>query len=495
MRLGTNHGSLSGRIMSRFGDTPEGMVESALDFVRIAHKHNYHDIILSMKASNVRVMVQAYRLLVVKLDELQLPLPFHLGVTEAGDAEEGRIKSSAGIGTLLEDGIGDTIRVSLTEDPVNEIAVAHLIATPYNQRFYSASFSTAQTSVQQTPPFSASSFKRRTSSAHIIGLLPTGGPHNVSVWTRIDSLKQYAQALQPDPFGLAFEGIEMESGHSPAFPSDFKKELRLPISLIANEVPPLMEARFASKLALLISSNRLPLLVRELMEHAGTQNTFVEFCFSKSALDEASLSNLIGGIKKLADSLRFEQFGFSLQSTRPNRDYRLLTMALSALDLSSPVHLRWCQTDLPPITDASAQLGALLIDGIGDSLQIDSEQSLSENLNFCYSLLQACRVRISKTEYISCPSCGRTQFDLQAVLAKIKARTAHLKGLKLGVMGCIVNGPGEMADADFGYVGMGTGKVCLYVGQTCVERNIPEDCALDKLIALIKQEGKWGKDY
>jgi (E)-4-hydroxy-3-methylbut-2-enyl-diphosphate synthase len=379
MRIGSNHGSLSDRIMNRYGDTPAGMVESALEFVRIARKYDFHDIVLSMKASNPKVMIQAYRLLVARMDEEGLdPYPLHLGVTEAGLGEDGRIKSAVGIGALLDDGLGDTIRVSLTEEPEAEVPVAQRLVAPYN-----AGLRAAQVSPDIAERIDPYSYTRRHSTPVSIDGLAVGDSSTVAV---------------VDP-----------------------PEEALSLAPVLDEV-----ARLESPVA-------------------------------------------------WYDAVRA---------------YRVL--AANAND--RPIHLQVAVDgdELEVLLRASTVLGSLLCDGIGDSVGLTAPRLPDEaRLRLLFGILQAAGVRITKTEFVSCPSCGRTLFDLQTTTERIASRTNHLKGVKIAIMGCVVNGPGEMADADFGYVGGSPGRVNLYVGKDVVEKGVPESDADDRLVALIRQRGKW----
>jgi (E)-4-hydroxy-3-methylbut-2-enyl-diphosphate synthase len=489
IRIGTNHGSLSDRIMSRFGDTPEGMVESALEFIQIAYNQGFHDIILSMKASNLLVMINAYRLLAKKLDTLGLHYPFHLGVTEAGNAEDGRIKSAAGIGTLLHEGIGDTIRVSLTEDAVHEIPVAYAIAAPYNQKQATIFFTKPPTD-NITNKFSEH-YERRKTKALKVGNLSFGNKQPLRVWIRTESLKEYTEVLALKNQDPCFEGIELGPKLFSTFASSHHHDKNIPLAIISDNPETLTNASFARKRVLLITSNKTNTSLHNLILSLKSKKDHLELCLDSSLITQNKFTDFLHKLQKQCHKDLFEDYSFSLKSQAPATDYPLLVQALNELNNIQPIHLRYSEGMFPMITDSSTQIGSVLVDGIGDSMQLDGSDNTQFKCDLSYSLLQACRVRISKTEYITCPSCGRTQFDLQNICAKIKARTNHLKGVKIGIMGCIVNGPGEMADADVGYVGMGQGKVSLYRGQECVERNIPEDLALDKLINLIKESGLW----
>lgn len=499
MRIGTNHGSLSDRIMNRFGDTPQGMVESALEFLRIAAKNNYHDIILSMKASNTRLMVTAYRLLARKLAEEGFePYPFHLGVTEAGDCEDGRIKSAIGIGTLLNEGLGDTIRVSLTEDSIHEIPVAGMLAAPYNLKFFIA---------QNTPPPHAEAGvkpcgghaslrahgneDRRATTEHRLGPLCFGGKETVRVWTYLSRQEALTDFLKAQNGDIKYEGVEIPATIYDGLFADELTAQNFALAVSSYSAEELIPAGKAHKRVFFIRDPSNVDRLKPLITDCRSQGKHLEYCFEDFPVYEPAFRKALKRLKSLSFENDFTDFSFSIKGEDLPTTYRLLAYELKSLDLPKPIHLRYKQNNLPLLIDASVALGSLLIDGIGDSIQIDSHAGFKERLHLSYGILQASRVRLSKTEFIACPSCGRTLFDLQEVTAKIRARTSHLKGLKIGIMGCIVNGPGEMADADFGYVGTGTGKISLYVGRECVKRNIPEANALEELIALIKKHKRW----
>jgi len=423
MRIGTNHGSLSDRIMNRFGDTPLGMVESALEFARIARDEGYHNFVFSMKASNPKVMIHAYRLLVARLiaEGPDWNYPIHLGVTEAGDGEDGRIKSAVGIGSLLADGIGDTIRVSLTEDSVHEIPVAQALANlgMQDSGWDLQSQPGLGTSCQHDPH----SYERRKSSPLEIMGHALGGENTIRVFTTQERWNALAHKIS----GMG----------------DYKPEIILEKSAVA-EIDP--------------------------QDTAGIE-----------ALNAATGPKLV----TVADGLPIE----------PIHAFRLLA---SKVDPKHPILLK--DTLHPPAGDtdflqalltASRNLGSLLCDGIGDAVIVRGETAPGQSLRLAYNILQAAGARIFKTDYVACPSCGRTLFNLQSTTQKIRAATGHLKGVRIAVMGCIVNGPGEMADADFGYVGGAPGKINLYVGKTAVKFNIPEHEAVDRLIDLIREHGRW----
>ena len=423
MRIGTNHGSLSDRIMNRFGDSPLGMVESALEFARIARDLDFHALIFSMKASNPKVMIAAYRLLVSRLDEEgpDWNYPIHLGVTEAGDGEDGRIKSAIGIGSLLSDGIGDTIRVSLTEDSHHEIPVARALAAPFAGK--SAEASPAPCVKPGWPLFE---YSRRSSERVLLdgitGPVAVGGEETVAVVVpcRVDEAVAHKRA------GLG----------------DYQPELILE-DLPLVEVDPLSDEEI-------------------------------------NALNSVTDPRLI----TVRDGVGLE----------PVAAFRLLA---SLVDPRHPILLKDTLNPraggefLDHLLTSATVLGSLLCDGIGDAILLRSEEAPGQSLRLAYNILQAAGVRIFKTDYVACPSCGRTLFNLQETTARIKASTAHLKGVRIAIMGCIVNGPGEMADADFGYVGGAPGMVNLYVGKQAVKFNIPEGEAVERLVDLIREHNKW----
>jgi (E)-4-hydroxy-3-methylbut-2-enyl-diphosphate synthase len=381
MRIGSNHGSLSDRIMNRYGDTPAGMVESALEFLRIAARHNYHDIVLSMKASNPKVMIQAYRLLVARMDDEGMDYPLHLGVTEAGLGEDGRIKSAVGIGALLDDGLGDTVRVSLTEEPEAEIPVAQRLVEPYNRGLASAKAFESPT--ERIDPYA---YTRRATVSSNLGT-DVGGRAPVAV-------------LDP------------------------------PEPALGGTVPRLHEL--------------------------------------------AQLDQPVAWFDAV-------------------RAYRALVARLDRAGDRRPVHLT-LQVDgdeLEVLLRTATVFGSLLCDGIGDSVGLSAPLPDADRERLLFGVLQGAGVRITRTEFVSCPSCGRTLFDLQETTERIRDRTAHLKGVKIAIMGCVVNGPGEMADADFGYVGGSPGRVNLYVGKEVVEKGVPEIEADERLIDLIRAHSKW----
>ena len=522
MRIGTNHGSLSDRIMNRFGDTPQGMVESALEFVRICRRHDYHDIVLSMKASNPLVMIQAYRLLAARMDEEGMDYPFHLGVTEAGDGVEGRVKSAIGIGALLEDGIGDTIRVSLTEDAVHELPAAHAIAAPYNRRKERAEAQEIPGPEERRNPYG---YDRRLSHEVGLGSLAMGGGQPVRVelattvpvtdldgtLAQIDALTVAAQPNDPvceivrlraeTPDELhALTSLNERLRQNPATPL---LSLCVPLADLAD-VPPLAGlVKIVSEPPCETDPTAWDQHVRRALMWSQQHGTALEWRLSLISVPPfirdphgSTLAGLVHTASRLAELASLFQpcpVLFSIDVPEPLPAYRYLAAHLDAQGHACPLHLKTTvlQGRDDRLYQAAIQLGALLCDGFGDSIQIDSDAAPAEAVHLSYAVLQAARLRMSKTEFISCPSCGRTLFNLQTTTGRIKSRMSHLKDVKIAIMGCIVNGPGEMADADFGYVGSGPGKISLYVGKECVERNIPAGQAEERLIQLVKDHGKW----
>lgn len=419
MRIGTNHGSLSDRIMNRYGDTPLGMVESALEFARIAREMNYHDFVFSMKASNPKVMIAAYRLLVARLaaEGPDWNYPIHLGVTEAGDGEDGRIKSAVGIGSLLADGIGDTVRVSLTEDSVHEIPVAKELVALFAG---DCEGWTGDTKLS----FDPFSYARRASDKLTINGIPLGGDEV----PRVVVTRKHYDAVAHKLSGLG----------------DFQPEL------VYEDLP-----------------------LFELDPHDA------EAVAELNARPQACLVTVKDGLD-LPVIAAFRLLAAKVEARHP-------ILLKDSLDPRPDPQAPFVSTLLA----ASARLGSLLCDGIGDAVLLRTEDAPGQTLRLSYNILQAVGARIFKTDYVACPSCGRTLFNLQETTARIKAATEHLKGVKIAIMGCIVNGPGEMADADFGYVGGAPGKVNLYVGKKAVKFNIPEAEAVERLVDLIKEHGRW----
>ena len=487
MRIGTNHGSLSDRILSRYGDTPLGMVESALEFLRICEDLNYYDIVLSMKASNTQVMVQAYRLLVQKLEEEKLqPYPFHLGVTEAGEGEDGRIKSAVGIGTLLEDGIGDTVRVSLTEAPEYEAPVARMLIDRYTDRAGHAPIKP----ICQVPINPFQYHRRETIEVGNIG--GQNVPRVIADISRLTNV-QYADlkcvghlySILLDKFNMNDLGTDyIYTGSEPItfmLPNGLKEIVDYPAWLAAGQ-----------------KADHYPVLTQTDYAAAKPRHPEINFVFQNiNSLTDETLAQLRGD--KTAIIILYTQNQHAMPELR-KAFFRLMNN-----QVLNPVIINRQYPDLSAEKTqiyASTDVGGLLLDGLGDGVVLSTEllpdrsktewlQTIDGLNKLSFGILQAARTRMSKTEYISCPSCGRTLFDLQETTAMIRKRTDHLKGIKIGIMGCIVNGPGEMADADYGYVGVGKGKIALYRGQNVMKKAVPEDAAVDELIELIREDGKW----
>jgi (E)-4-hydroxy-3-methylbut-2-enyl-diphosphate synthase len=489
MRIGTNHGSLSDRILSRYGDTPLGMVESALEFLRLCEEENYYDVVLSMKASNTQVMVQAYRLLVQKLDEEGLqPYPLHLGVTEAGEAEDGRIKSAVGIGTLLEDGLGDTVRVSLTEAPEAEAPVAKMLIDRYIGR---AALATPIAPVVGEEPLNPFQYQRRVT--HEVANF--GG---LNVPRVIASLTQLPQVEYPDLraaghlYSSFLDKFQMsDQGADYIYTGERPVPFMLPNGL----------KEIVTFTAWLDAGKRLhhyPLLTPDRYLHGPARHPQLNFLLvSLDTLDALLLRHLRTDLTVVLVLVTANAHAMP--------EMRQAFFKLLANQVTCPVIIARSYPDQPleqTQLDAATDIGGLLIDGLGDGVVLGTNQlsprpqaewldTISQLNQLSFGILQAARTRMSKTEYISCPSCGRTLFDLQETTAMIRKRTDHLKGIKIGIMGCIVNGPGEMADADYGYVGVGKGKIALYRGQDVIKKAVPEERAVDELIDLMREDGKW----
>ncbi|NBB78691.1 MAG: flavodoxin-dependent (E)-4-hydroxy-3-methylbut-2-enyl-diphosphate synthase, partial [Verrucomicrobia bacterium] len=518
MRIGTNHGSLSDRIMNRYGDTPLGMVECALEFIRIAESHNFHEICLSMKASNPKVMIEAYRLAVARMQEEGMNYPLHLGVTEAGDGEDARVKSAIGIGTLLYDGLGDTIRVSLTEDPIYEVPVARDLADKamalWNEQ--GADHRPAEPTHDRVDPFH---FEKRPTRAIELGPRCTiGGEAAPAVVIKtarpIKNTQEIVQAVCAAQMKLKdskIEGLQLAIEQ----PEDLAHFT--PLHEALHSVLPCFVLELSAAVDLAdLEAYEWPtdgLAGITLVQHVAKEDAF----YAAQLLQFCRERGFVCGIDCSARALR-EEIGAQLapmgserlilscgsgaepgDSSHPLGRYRALAKAAHDFVPDAPI---WIRNSAPNtlaqkdyfsdrLLESSILSGALLCDGIGNLISIETEPLLDKATTLAYQILQGARARISKTEFVACPSCGRTLFDLQSVTQKIRARTDHLKGVTIAIMGCIVNGPGEMADADFGYVGGAPGKINLYVGKECVQYNVPADEALDRLVDLIKEHGKW----
>lgn len=485
MRIGTNHGSLSDRILSRYGDTPLGMVESALEFLRICEAENYYNLVISMKASNTQVMVQAYRLLVQKLDEEGLrPYPLHLGVTEAGEAEDGRIKSSVGIGTLLEDGLGDTVRVSLTEEPEFEIPVAQALVRRYSER-------EGHDEIRPLTSYPIDPFQyHRRDTEEVFHI----GAKNVPRVLADVSNLEIREMKDLKPFGHHY---------LPATDKWHMDDQGADLLYAGNRIIPFMTAngtrvvyRYPIWKGQPDNQSCFPAFTWEEWEQETNRHPEINFLF----LQDKDLTTAC--LSKLAKSEKLVLI-LSTKNDHTMAALRRAFVSLMEAGVRCPVLLHLSYADMEENDlqlRASTDAGGLLVDGLGDGLMISwdrirdlegQSQELKVVNQLSFGILQAARTRMSKTEYISCPSCGRTLFDLQETTAMIRKRTDHLKGVKIGIMGCIVNGPGEMADADYGYVGVGKDKIALYRGQDVVKKSVPAAQAVDELIGLIREDGNW----
>lgn len=485
MRIGTNHGSLSDRILSRYGDTPAGMVESALEFLRICEAENYYNIVLSMKSSNPQVMVQAYRLLVQRLDEEGLqPYPLHLGVTEAGEAEDGRIKSALGIGTLLEDGIGDTVRVSLTEEPEREAPVAQALIDRYTNR---AAISRPIPPVT-TYPIDPFQYTRR-STQEVINFGGQNVPRVIADYsqtpvTEHDVLQPVGHFYLPVPDKWRMNDLGADYIYTGSHPAQF---------MLPNGLKEIQN--FSVWQTSTDKINTFPLLTAA--DYLSAVSTAVKI-HSRLNVINVTLPDLSEELLALLRSDKTVVLLISTDNAHAMPELRRLVVELINQGLSTPVVIKRGYVAVPeedvPLF-AATDAGGLLIDGLGDGIMLSSTNGSADDLkrlnNLSFGILQAARTRITKTEYISCPSCGRTLFDLQETTALIRQRTDHLKGVKIGIMGCIVNGPGEMADADYGYVGIGRDKIALYRGQQVIKKSVPAERAVDELIELIREDDRW----
>ncbi|MFA6287552.1 MAG: (E)-4-hydroxy-3-methylbut-2-enyl-diphosphate synthase [Opitutaceae bacterium] len=516
LRIGTNHGSLSDRIMNRYGDTPLGMVESALEFLRIGESHGFNQMILSMKSSNPKVMIEAYRLLVEHMNRAGMRYPLHLGVTEAGDGEDGRIKSAIGIGSLLYDGLGDTIRVSLTEDSVYEIPVAQaLVKKAMSLWKPEADATAAHAQPDRIDPFHFT--KRETTMLTLAEGCVVGPeqPPRVIVRTTLAELSNPKSEIEnPKLIDTPAEGLlvpittvtELQDvGRELARASTTAGRflvLDLPATFTASDVAASVSEWSARRASLVLLRTftadqsadlaAFATLVRPHGHHLAIATTDDDLALLAPALRELGDDRLLFTLSVL----RPPSSGIH---DHPTGRYRALVDALASIGSRAPVWIRNTSATtvagdpsfLSRLIDSSILTGSLLCDGLGDLVSIETESDFTRATKLSYNVLQGAGARISKTEFVACPSCGRTLFDLQTTTQRIRAQTGHLKGVKLAIMGCIVNGPGEMADADFGYVGGAPGKINLYVGKTCVQYNIPQAEADGRLIALIKEHGKW----
>ncbi|CAN5534513.1 4-hydroxy-3-methylbut-2-en-1-yl diphosphate synthase [soil metagenome] len=489
MRIGTNHGSLSDRIMSRYGDTPLGMVESALEFLRICEDLKYYDIVLSMKASNTQIMVQAYRLLVHKLDQEGFqPYPLHLGVTEAGEGEDGRIKSAVGIGALLEDGLGDTVRVSLTEEPEFEAPVARMLVDRYIKRHGHLPIK----NIEKIPidPFS---YNRRNSRE----IFNVGGENVPRV---IADMELFNDLEMKDLKNIGHHYLpELDKWIMTDLGADYIYTGNHPISfMLPNGLKEILD--YSQWLVAEDKQNRFPLFNKNQVEilEKGFGHQVINFLRIKlNNLDKRTIS-LLKENQTIVILLDTDNEHAMAEQRR--FFFELINKKIDAPVIILRKYRKIGEEQLQIY--AGTDIGGLLIDGLGDGATLSTgllfnhqKQNMLKLVNqynsITFGILQAARTRMSKTEYISCPSCGRTLFDLQETTAKIRKRTDHLKGVKIGIMGCIVNGPGEMADADFGYVGSGKGKITLYKGKEVVKKSVPSERAVDELIEIIREDGRW----
>ncbi len=479
MRIGTNHGSLSDRILSRYGDTPLGMVESAMEFIRICEDNNYHNLVISMKASNTQVMVEAYRLLVAKMIENNQNYPLHLGVTEAGDGEDGRIKSAVGIGTLLEDGLGDTIRVSLTEEPEFEMPVAKQLAERYNKRKEHKEIKPIEKSQLPYNPFEHS----RNETFEVVNIGKTNVPRVIADLSHLENI------TEANLFGVGYNySVPLDKWNLNDLAVDY---IYAGDATINFEIPGTLGIINNSELWKKNKNKErhYPLFCGNEFLHSYEKHPVLNFV----AVDIGTLSETF-----IAEINKFNNVTLILNTFNEHAMPELRRMAIDLADAKCkvPYIIKRNYIDLSEEQFqlySSTDIGALLLDGFGDGVWIKSKNCASLQVinSTTFGILQASRTRISKTEYISCPSCGRTLFDLQETTQMIRKRTDHLKGVKIGIMGCIVNGPGEMADADYGYVGTGVGKISLYKGKEVVKKNVNSENAVDDLIELIKEHGDW----
>ena len=507
MRIGTNHGSLSDRIMNRYGDTPLGMVESALEFLRIAESHGYRQLILSMKASNPKVMIQAYRLLTERMAAENMHYPLHLGVTEAGDGEDGRIKSAIGIGSLLLDGLGDTIRVSLTEDSVYEIPVARAIADKAMSLW--GQDAAAADGPDGIDPYHFS--RRNAAAVRLAPAVATGPeqPPRVVVRARAEELPALKAALQgPRQADTPAEGLLLEAPTgadlgrlAAAVKASGLEGIFVALELGSGVTPDDLTRHLpaAGEGAVWMPLRRFGAAEGKMLA------AFAAWAHRRGSVlacevEPAELDALAPGLAAVGD----ENLVFTARCGGPGAGhslgvYRALAAGLRRLGRKAPIWIRNTpeaavrpdNSFLSKLLEASFLTGGLLCDGVGDLVSVETEADPARALRLAYNLLQGAGTRSSKTEFVACPSCGRTLFDLQTTTQRIRAQTGHLKGVKIAIMGCIVNGPGEMADADFGYVGGAPGKINLYVGKQCVQYNLPQAEADERLIALIREHGKW----
>ncbi|MDQ3111650.1 MAG: (E)-4-hydroxy-3-methylbut-2-enyl-diphosphate synthase [Bacteroidota bacterium] len=483
MRIGTNHGSLSDRILSRYGDTPLGMVESAMEFLRICEAENYHSIVLSMKASNPQVMVQAYRLLVQHMMQAGMNYPLHLGVTEAGDGEDGRIKSAAGIGTLLEDGLGDTVRVSLTEDPEFEIPVAKMLVDRYAQRKDHAPIPELKIESEKIIlPYSPYEYNRRSTEA-VQNIGGSNVPRVIADFSDKEEITPASFFAAGNNYSVPLDKWNLsDQACDYVYAGDHEVNFEIPgtLGIIVNG------KQWASQKP---AERHYPVFCGEDYFTAEKKSSELNFIAADIKILSDEFISKIKNDKTIVLVLH-------TSNAHAMPEMRRAIILLMENNCTVPVILKrsykGADENMFRLYSAT-DLGGLFLDGMGDGTWISAKPAVNAKIanSTSFGILQATRTRISKTEYISCPSCGRTLFDLQETTNKIRQRTEHLKGVKIGIMGCIVNGPGEMADADYGYVGTGPGKITLYKGKEIVKKNIDEKDAVDALVGLIREHGDW----
>ncbi|HVU37586.1 MAG TPA: (E)-4-hydroxy-3-methylbut-2-enyl-diphosphate synthase [Opitutales bacterium] len=514
LRIGTNHGSLSDRLMNRYGDTPLGMVESALEFIRICQSHGFHDIILSMKASNPKVMIEAYRLAVAKMAAENMYYPLHLGVTEAGEGEDARIKSAIGIGTLLMDGLGDTLRVSLTEDPIYEVPVCHDLAKRAHALWERGKELPDREAPDGVNPFIYT--RRDVVHVHLNDecevsreqpprvVIPAARPLAQHSEIVKDVLKIHTRNKETKVEGLLVTLAEPgDLAHLAALQRILAPTVKFFVVDLPAAVDPAMLRGYPRPLAPTVWARRFEngdeadtQTAAALLDYAGRTGGYLAADVTASVLAGAFGAALTRQASK--DRLILTQTAAEAH-THAVGGVRALLREAAKLNLRAPLWIRHTAAQVvisenfftARLLEASMVAGNLLCDGLGDLLSVETEPDRDKTVALTYNILQGARTRSTKTEFVACPSCGRTLFDLQTTTQRIKGRTGHLKGVTIAVMGCIVNGPGEMADADFGYVGGAPAKVNLYVGKECVKYNIPEDEAVDRLVDLIREHGKW----
>lgn len=506
LRIGTNHGSLSDRIMNRFGDTPNGMVEAALEFVRIAESHGYKDMILSMKASNPKVMIEAYRLAAARMSELKMDYPLHLGVTEAGEGEDARIKSAIGIGSLLADGLGDTIRVSLTEDPWYEIPVCRELVARSDRLIQNGKATSIKLKGDPADPFSYA--RRITDSISLSEKCHAGATELPRVIVRsVAGLNNWQEAAKEvlDAHNQQREArvegllVQLTSAEQITALQSLRKALGLAVPTVFVETALSLDSEVFKG-----EGSKLVIVRTYKANQSSELKSDSEICNKNGAILAADLD--VESTKSLTSELsKIPKGQLIVSASRPSNGlhaigaHREIVRLLSEAKVNAPLWIRATEANAAildqgfqsRLLEASILAGSLLVDGYGDLISCETPDSTVKSLTLGYDVLQGARARQTKTEYVACPSCGRTLFDIQSTTLKIKARTGHLKSVTIAVMGCIVNGPGEMADADFGYVGGAPGKINLYVGKTPVKFNIPQEEAVERLVDLIKEKGKW----